>query len=491
MENKKKNKSNFDIKNLIEKNKRNIIASAVGVVIIATAGFAYTLSVKNKVAEWESKIYPEVSVYGVEIGGLTKEEAVQKLTSDLPGVIMDKKLEVVVGDDKLGLSYSEISPQYNNEAVVTEALNYGKDKGTFSKKRLIKRGADFKIEPSITYNEEALASFEDKVKETVNVAPVDAKLKISGGVKNITPEVIGYGINDEDLHNKLVENINGDPAHEVVLNFELEEKQAKVKSSDLEKIKGVMGSYYNTYSGGGGRVRNMEIATEDVNGIVLMPGEIFSYNEVVGDTTPDKGYQKANTYVAGEIVEDYGGGICQVSTALYRAVMKANIRSYERHNHMMTVSYSQPSLDATVYYGGVDYQFQNPYDFPIYIEGYVSGGKVSFSIWGDPDALGGKTYEMDNEVIETYKPSIRYVDDPTLPEGTEKTKSTGMTGYKSNGYQVTYENGKEVNRELVSTDIYQTTDTVILRGTKKPEVEVEPEPQPEEENETEEPTTES
>ncbi|MDZ4941438.1 VanW family protein, partial [Clostridium perfringens] len=129
---------------------------------------------------------------------------------------------------------------------------------------------------------------------------------------------------------------------------------------------------------GDGRVRNMQIAAETVNGTIVMPGEEFSYNALIGDTTPDKGYEKANTYVGNKIVPDYGGGICQVSTALYRAAMRANLRSTERANHSLTGSYSEPGLDATVAYGFVDYKFKNSYDFPIYIQGYVGGGSVSF-----------------------------------------------------------------------------------------------------------------
>ncbi len=109
---------------------------------------------------------------------------------------------------------------------------------------------------------------------------------------------------------------------------------------------------------GDGRVKNMQIATQIVNGTIVMPGEEFSYNELIGDTTPDKGYEKANTYVGNEIVPDYGGGICQISTTLYRAAMRANLRSTERMNHSLTVSYSEPGLDATVANGVIDYKFK-------------------------------------------------------------------------------------------------------------------------------------
>ncbi|MDZ5000704.1 vancomycin resistance protein, partial [Clostridium perfringens] len=170
------------------------------------------------------------------------------------------------------------------------------------------------------------------------------------------------------------------------------------------------------------------------------------------------------------IVPDYGGGICQVSTALCRAAMRANLRSTERANHSLTVSYSEPGLDATVAYGFVDYKFKNSYDFPIYIQGYVGGGSVSFNIYGNVEAMEGKTYELVNEVHEKYNPEVKYENDSTMDEGTEKVVVNGMPGYKASSYQITYKNGAEISRDFIATDIYLTTDTVIKKGTKKKEV---------------------
>ena len=238
----------------------------------------------------------------------------------------------------------------------------------------------------------------------------------------------------------------------------------------MKKITGKISDYSSSYANtGDGRVKNMQIAAETVSGTIVMPGEEFSYNELIGDTTPDKGYEKANTYVGDEIVPDYGGGICQVSTTLYRAVMRANIRSTERMNHSMIVSYSEPGLDATVANGYIDYKFVNTYDFPIYIQGYVSGGVVNFSIYGNVEAMGNKTYDLISVVNEKISPEVVYKEDNTLEEGKEVVKSYGMTGYKATAYQVTYENGVEVNRELISNDTYLKTDTIIRKGTKKKE----------------------
>ncbi|WP_253199712.1 VanW family protein [Clostridium gasigenes] len=465
--NKSLQKSNYN--ELFEKNKKPIMIGSVVLVAIIASSLAYGIGLNKNVKAWENKVYPGVNVYGVDIGGLTKEEAIKSLNEKLSVNIMDKTLSVTVREKSLDLRYSDLNPSYDVETIATDAVKYGKDGSNFAKNSKIKNDKSHNIEWKISYDEDKLKEFEDTVKSTVDVESKDAKISINSGNIGIIPEVVGNKIDEGDLHNKLVENINGNSSNKVELNFELKESKARVTKEDLSKVDGKISSYSSKYRNtGDGRVKNMEIAAQTVNGVLLMPGDEFSYNDLIGDTTPDKGYEKANTYVGNKIVPDYGGGICQVSTTLYRAVMKANIRSTARTNHSLTVSYSEPGLDATVSYGSLDYKFKNTYDFPVYIEGYIGGGNIGFNIYGNQSGFGEKTYELVNEVHETYKPGNEYVDDPTLEVGKEVVQSSGMTGYKASSYQVTYENGAEVKREIVATDVYGTTNNVVKRGTKKP-----------------------
>lgn len=451
-------------------NKKTLISVGILILVVVVGIISYIFSVNKKVTTWKDKIYPGINVYGINIGGLSKEEAISLLNEDLSKIIMDKKLKVVVEDKELELTYESLNPTYNIEEIAEEALAYGKDKGIFAKNSLINGNKEINIDADIEYNEEALINFEDTVVKEVSIEGKNASLSINSGNISVTPEESGKTIDKEELHNKLIESINGDPNHEVEITLELKEQDAKIKAEDLNKITGKISSYSSNYANtGDGRVKNMEIAAGVINGTIVMPGEEFSYNALIGDTTPEKGYEKANTYVGNKIVPDYGGGICQVSTTLYRAVMSANIRSTERMNHSLTVSYSEPGLDATVANPYVDYKFVNTYDFPIYIQGYVSGGVVSFSIYGNVEAMGNKTYNLVNEVHEKYSPEVKYEEDPTMEEGTEKVVINGMPGYKASSYLVTYENGVEVDREFIATDVYMTTNTVIKKGTKKKE----------------------
>ena len=453
----------------MDKKKKGIIFGLIGIIlIIILGGIFYFNSINKKVSKWDDKIYPNVQVYGVDIGGLNKEEAINKLDENLQKLIIDKKLLVTSGDSTLELNYSELNPKYNIDEIVGNALKYGKDKSLFERNSLIEGNETLELNAEITYDEKQLLAFEEKVKESFSVAPKDAQITISSGSINITNETIGKTIDENELHQKLIENINGNINEEKNIEITLKDTNPKIKAEDLKKITGKISNYSSNYKNtGDGRVKNMQIAAETISGTVVMPGEEFSYNALIGDTTPDKGYEKANTYVGDEIVLDYGGGICQVSTTLYRAVMRANIRSTERMNHSMIVSYSEPGLDATVANGYIDYKFVNTYDFPIYMQGYVSGGVVDFSIYGNVEAMGNKTYDLISVINEKINPEVVYKEDNTLEEGKEEVKSYGMTGYKATAYQITYENGVEVNRELISSDTYLKTDTIIRKGTKK------------------------
>ncbi|EKY28165.1 VanW family protein [Clostridium celatum] len=450
------------------KNKKNILIASGVLVLALGVTFGYVMNVKGKVDSWEDKIYPGVQAYGLDLGGKTKEEAVNILNNELVTLIGNKTITVSVGDRNFEIKYSDLNPTVNAEETVVNALEYGKEEGMFSKKSMIEDGVEYQVEPVLSYNEEKLKEFENDIESQVDIAAVNASITINSGQISITPEQNGKKIDSEELHNKLIECINPNPTSNESVAVELKEYAPRITSAELAKIDGRISQYIDTYrNDGSGRVTNMELATGFVNGTLLMPGDEFSYNQTIGETTADRGYKEANTYVGGNVVPGYGGGVCQISTALYRTAMRANLKSSLRYNHSMMVGYSEASLDATVAEGDIDYRFINTYDFPIYIEGYMTGSTIVFNIYGNVEGMAGKTYELVNEVIDKYDYTTEYVDDPTLAEGQQVTKSGGAAGYKSNGYLVTYENGVEVNRELVSTDIYQPMNAVVLRGTKK------------------------
>ncbi len=225
------------------------------------------------------------------------------------------------------------------------------------------------------------------------------------------------------------------------------------------------------------RSTNVTLASKSINNKILLPGEKFSYNGTLGKRTPEAGYKMAGAYANGQSVQQYGGGICQVSSTLYNAVMLANLKVDERTCHMFKVSYVPLGRDATADYGTVDFVFSNNTEYPIKISSYVTSSKQVVC-----DIIGTKTenfsVSFETTDVSSVPFSTKRVDDPTLPEGTEKYSERGSNGAKCKVYRIVSVDGAEVSRTLESSSYYMPHNATLLVGTKKAEpVMAEPAPE--------------
>lgn len=228
------------------------------------------------------------------------------------------------------------------------------------------------------------------------------------------------------------------------------------------------------------RSTNLELAASKINGTVLLPGDEFSYNKVVGKRTIENGYKEAAIYTNKGVEDGLGGGICQISSTLYNAVLLANLEIVERRNHGYTTSYCEAGRDATVVYGAIDFRFKNTREYPIKINASVKNGVATIKIMG---------IKQDTEYtvkIRAYKTkSIPYkvekIKDDDLFKGEEKVKQKGANGCRAVCYRDLYLNGKKVSSELISTDTYKSMKRIVRIGTKNKPKEKEPEkPKPQE-----------
>lgn len=179
------------------------------------------------------------------------------------------------------------------------------------------------------------------------------------------------------------------------------------------------------------RTTNLRLAANKINGTILMPGETFSYNKVVGERTIAAGYQEAPIYVSGKVVDGLGGGICQITTTLYNAVVYANLDIVERSNHQFVPSYAPASRDATVVYGSIDFKFKNNRDYPIKIVCSVQNGIANFQIYG---------LKTDND----YEVTI-----------SNRVTGTTSNAIYSQAYKILKQNGQVVSSTLLSQDVYK------------------------------------
>ena len=187
--------------------------------------------------------------------------------------------------------------------------------------------------------------------------------------------------------------------------------------------------------------------------------------DLVTPFTEENGYQMAPSYANGEVVNSLGGGICQVSTTLYLAVIRAELEVTERYNHSMSVAYVKPSMDAAIAEGSKDFKFVNNLDAPVYIEGYAGGGTISFAIYGEEYRPAGRTVTYDSETIETIQPQTMLTADTESNLGSIQQTQSGHTGYRAKLWKVVTENGQET-REEVNSSYYQMTPNKYKVGVK-------------------------
>ena len=240
-----------------------------------------------------------------------------------------------------------------------------------------------------------------------------------------------------------------------------------VKEIGTEAFPDLLGVCKTNYSASNkNRTTNLILAAGKINGTVLLPGEEFSYNGVVGKRTVEAGYKNAATYSNGQVVDDIGGGICQISSTLYDVAVFANMDITVRRNHQFVTSYLPAGKDATVVWGSQDFKFKNSRKYPVRITATVSGGVATVQIWGVKEDV---EYDISIETkqISTIKYTTQYVEDPSLPAGTQKVSQAGANGRKVQAYKVMKLNGQVVSRTLLSTDTYRAMTRIVRVGTKK------------------------
>jgi vancomycin resistance protein YoaR len=453
-----------------------------GTLIIFTAaaaagftGYGYKLQ-KNYDAVINKGVYVE-SVY---LGDKKLSEAEAILQKQFGQDIIGKKIEVTANNKTYTLDYKDIQAKYNVSEIVKEAFDYGKNANLLKKLRLVnsEERKDFNLE--LTYNVAPIDELINRIEIENKSEPSNATLTVLNGTIKITNSIEGKKLQKEKLKDTIISLIKEeafDKVSKITAPFEV--VKAEVTTESLSTINSIVSSFSTNFSTSiENRINNIILATKAINGTLLMPGQVFSFNETVGERTRARGYKEAGVIVGDQIESGLGGGICQVSSTLYNAVLGSSLKATERRNHSLPLSYVPKGLDATVDWGHIDFKFENTLDTPVYIEGYVKNKNVYFNIYANQE-LKKRTYKMETSISDTIEPNTKYIDDPTLNEGETKVVKKPSTGYKIKVYRKTFENSKLINTELISSDTYRVVHGEIIRGTKKAApVEVKPAPAP-------------
>lgn len=418
-------------------------------------------------AKEEEVLTTGLYIEDIEVSGMTADEAyaaidayvAEKGEGTIFLTVEDQQVEVALKD--LGLSYT-------NSEIVQDAMQFGR-KGNLIKR--YKERKDLEHEPKVyslqwQVDRDMVQAVVEEASTEFDVGAVDAGLKKTGSGFEVIPGTTGVSINVENSTENIVSYIENEwqqGQESIALAAEVEEP--KGTAEELSKVKDVLGTFTTSYStSGANRSLNIASGAEHINGTVLYPGETFSTYEVVSPFTAKNGYAMAGSYLNGKTVDSMGGGICQVSTTLYNAVLRAELEVVERSPHSMTVSYVDPSADAAIAGTYKDLKFKNNTDAPIYIEGVTSGKKVTFTIYGQETRPSNRTIKFVSQTLSTTDPGMTLVADPGQGLGYRKV-SGGHVGLSAELYKHVYINGVEQSVEKVNKSKYSASAGTITYGT--------------------------
>ena len=301
-----------------------------------------------------------------------------------------------------------------------------------------------------------------KIHDEIYKEPKDAYVEKNPTV--VHPEVNGvdFKISVEEAEELLKED-----KEEYTIPLKITKPKKTINNLGEEAFPDLLATFSTRFDGSNyNRNTNIKLAAKKVNGTVILPGEKFSFNTIVGSRTIEAGFKEGTAYIGGKVVPDVGGGVCQVSSTIYNTALLANLEIVERSNHMFTTGYVAASRDATVYYGSLDFIFKNSRKYPIKMVASANGGVCKVSIYGIKEE---KEYEviLQSKITSYINPTTIYKEDPTLEEGKEVVEQTAITGCRSEGYKILKLNGKIVSQTLLSKDTYKYRNKIVRRGTKK------------------------
>lgn len=528
---KKQKEAIRDMEEREEKPKRKkgvIIGILIAVIIVVAVAISTVFSIFTASNE---KIVSGVSISGIDISGLSKEEAKGKLEA-VYNEKKEKEIEVKYQEYETILNPQIMEVNYEIDKAVDEAYSIGRKENIFISNYdiLFTLIGKKNIDVDMTLNEEITKQAINDIGVKLPGIVLDSSYSVEDDELIISKGKKGIVIDTDSLFEKVKAKLSDINSNDEYIEIPVKEKEPepidieKIHSEickeaqdayytkdpftvhpevegisfDLESAKAILAedkeeyvikltitkpkvtlsqigdeafpdrlSIYTTRydSSNVDRSTNLMIACKKINGKVILPGETFSYNKALGERTAKAGYRNGKIYAGGEVVDGLGGGICQISSTLYNAVLEGNLEVLERRNHQFTTAYIPVGRDATVVYGVTDFRFKNTRKYPVRISASARNGIATVAIYGIKEAEE-YTFSFSTKVLSTVAPTVRYKEDSSLPVGTEKVEQKGANGQKTETYITKKLNGKVISTRLLSRDTYDPMPTIILKGIK-------------------------
>ncbi len=419
------------------------------------AGFAF-IPAQAKEGKIETGIYVEE----VDISGMTQSEA-SKAIEAYVAAFGDAQITLHAPEQgEITASAADLGLTWGNREILEEAANFGRDGDVLQCYKEL-RDLEYKnkvYRVSFDFDKSKIRKLIEENADQYDQEAVNASLKKTEDGFEVTEGQTGRVVDrdgtTESVYAYLTDEWEGGACD---LDMQVETQEPQNSAEDLEKVKDILGTFTTSYStSGGARSANVENGCRLLSGITLYPGDEISTLETITPFSEENGYYMAASYLNGQVVDSLGGGICQVSTTLYNAVLQAELEVTERYNHSMIVTYVDPSADAAIAESsGKDFKFKNNLDYPVYIDGYTTPEKeITFTIYGLETRDSGREVIYESEVLERTVPDTEVIyTDASMPVGYCSVQSAHV-GYKARLWKVVKENGEEVSREQVNSSSY-------------------------------------
>ncbi len=457
---------------------KSLLLMAVSMLCVAFMAHKEALILSAKA---EPVVAKGVFVEGIDLAGMTKTQARTTIENYVYKLLEDNTLLHIQFEDvaEHQPSGAVLGGQWINTEVVDEVMTLGNQGHVVdrykSRKALEREPVNYEVE--IGFSKEPIASYIEKTFTPYNQEVRNYTLSRKDNAFEIVEGAIGYEIDVECSAQDITDYLNKEwDRMEVFLPLSIAVVEPKGSVEELSQVKDLIGTFTSTFAGSTDeKVINISNGAKLIDGITMYPDEDFSFDAYAAPYTVANGYAMGKSYSGGKLVDDVGGGICQVSSTLYNAALRAELEITMRYNHSMIVGYVPISSDATLAEtSGKDFRFKNNQEVPIYIESYITKDhKLVVNVYGKETRPAGRTVEYISETLEVINPGPDVIrTDGTLPVG-EVQVSSAYTGYKAKLWKVVKVDGVEKSRELVNTSNYRavarmatvgmyTTDPAIL-----------------------------
>lgn len=436
-------------------------------MLALSAVFAVGLSAEVYAASGNDLIEENIYVGGIDVGGLDVREAEAKVSEYVDG-LKEETFTFDYNDNSVTVSAADMGLTWVDDAKLQEVCDIGKTGNLIDRYKIKKDLEHENINVDIT-----LEVDRDKIKNIISeklsvydVAPKNYGLIRENGGFTITEGNTGVAVDVDASTDEVVSYMEKDWDREsgAALDMVTVVTEPESKKEDLEKVQDVLGTFTTDFSTSSwGRAQNVKNGASKINGTLLYPGEELSVYDLVNPMTAENGYELAGSYENGTTVQTYGGGICQVSSTLYNAAIRAEMRIEERYCHSMIVSYVQPSMDAAMAGTYKNLRFTNPYHYPVYIEGYTNSGMITFTIYGCEERPSNRVVTYESETLSTMTPEL-VVQTTQDPIGYVATVQGAHEGKTACLWKVVTVDGVEESREVYNRSTYNASSKIIAVG---------------------------